>query len=519
MTFSLLDKAYNRDHLPNDVESLKDIIGELVSVIKHLQHLQEQNAQLQAQVEDLKGQVALLKQEKFGRKSEKGKGSSYSATLMQRLKEPKKKHPGRQALPKHLARTRVEYDLAEEEKRCPLCQGAMEKIHEVMTEQLDLVPAQLQVQQHMRFQYACRQCYGSIKRAAMPPQPIEKGLPTSRLLAQVMMSKFMDHLPFYRQERWFLRQGCAITRATMWGWQEKVAYQLEPIVRCLKDELLRRDHLFSDDTPMPMLEKGLGRTKTGRVWTYACPKTPTQGAITVYESTEDRKGKHPQIFLKDYQGYLQVDAYGGYDALFANNNEKIREVGCLGGHARRKFIEALKVDPNSIAKDAIEMIQELYKIEHQAREINAGYQYRKWLRKRKSKPILKKLYKWLRKNHPLVTPKSTLGKAIGYCLNHWRALGTFLKDGRLEIDNNRAERAIKPIVIGRKNYLFMGGPQGGWAAAIIYSLVETCLQNNVDPYHYLADVLERVGTHPNKKIKELLPYNWKPSEPLMQQAA
>ena len=265
----------------------------------------------------------------------------------------------------------------------------------------------------------------------------------------------------------------------------------------------------------------MGKTRTSRFWIYACAKTPLQSAITVYESTLDRQGKHPQTFLKDFRGYLQVDAYGGYDALFSNNNGEntIREVGCLGGHARRKFVEALKIDENSIAKEAIEMIQELYEIEHQAKEANYDDNHRKWLRKKKAKPVLKRLYQWLKSHQPLVTPKSTLGKAIGYCLNNWRALGTFLKDGRLEIDNNRSERGIKPIVIGRKNYLFMGSPQGGWAAAIIYSLIETCLRNDVDPYHYLADVLERVGTHPNKRITELLPYNWKPSQPLVQQAA
>lgn len=569
----LNDKDYDRQKLPNELEALKDIIEglvyhfhqeierktqELFAQITALQaenaQLRQQNVQLQAQVENLQGQITLLKQEKFGKKSEKRGSQSYSATLQKRLKKPGKKHPGRQVLPEHLERVRVEYDLSEEEKRCPLCQEAMDKIQEITTEQLDLVPAQLQVKQHVRFHYACRKCYGSIKRAQLPAQPIDKGLPTSRLLSHMMISKFMDHMPLYRQERWFSRQGCSISRSTMWGWEEKAAYELAPIVICLKQELLARDHLFSDDTPMPMIEKGLGKTKTGRFWTYLCAPTPTQPAITVYESTSDRKGEHPQNFLKGFKGYLQADGYGGYDRLFTNNHANsnntdnslsddannviaaaasdsggkgeskkdknkasITEVGCLGGHVRRKFIEILKIDPDSIAKEPVGMIDALYEVEHQAKEAEYDYDRKKWLRKKKSKPILKKLYKWLRSHQPLVTPKSSLGQAIGYSLNNWRAFAIFLKDGRLEIDNNRSERAIKPIVIGRKNYLFMASPRGGWAAAIIYSLIETCLRNGVEPYHYLADVLERISTHPHKRIKELLPYNWQPSHLLLHQ--
>ena len=560
MKNSWFDKTYNRNALPNDVEALKDIIDGLVSTVKHLQQqnmllqqevmdlryqneelrrenadlkeqlveLQEQNLQLRQEnlqlkqgIEEIRGEIKLLRLEKFGKKSEKTGNHPHRT----RLKEgQKKKHPGRYALPDHLERVRIEYDLVEEEKTCPLCQETMERIQEIATEQLDLIPATLQVKQHVRFQYACRKCYGGIKRAELPAQPIDKGLPSSRILAQVMMSKFADHMPFYRQESWFARQKCPISRSTLWGWEAKAAFELLPIVNCLKDEIQARDHIFGDDTPMPTLEEGLGKTKIGRFWSYTSPKNQDAAELTIYEYTPDRKGKHPQAFLKNARGYLQADAYAGFNKLFKNKSsleqqeERTLTPAACWAHVRRKFVEVLKIDPESIAQEALDMINELYKIEHLARAETYPPNERKKLRKRFSKPIIKKLHKWLIDRQKKVAPKSRLGGAISYALNNWEALNTYLLEGRLEIDNNRAERAIKPIVIGRKNYLFMGGPKGGEAAAIMYTLAETCKKNKIDPYHYLADVLERLPTHPNKKINELLPYNWQPSKPFYSKA-
>lgn len=550
------DKKYNRKDLPNDVAALKDIIDGLVSTVHLLQRqnilfqqevldlryqnedlrkevallreenlqlkqeniqLQKENAQLREEMEGLKGDIKLLRQEKFGKKSEKTGKHLHRP----RVKEgPRKKHPGRQTLPPHLERVRVEHDLSEEEKRCPLCNELMEKIQEITTEQLDLVPATLQVKQHVRFQYACRKCYGGIRRAEMPAQPIDKGLPTSRLMAQVMMSKFADHMPFYRQESWFARQGCPITRSTLWGWEARAAFELLPLINCLKEEIQGRDHIFGDDTPMPTIEAGRGETKTGRFWAYTSPKDRNKAELTVYEYTEDRKGKHPQTFLENSRGFLQADAYAGFKKLFKDKSsspddkgKNLRPAACWA-HVRRKFVEVLKIDPNSVAQEALEMIDELYKIERLGREAAYTVQMRKKIRKERSKPLLKKFHKWLLHHQKRASPKGRLGGAIQYALNQWEALNTFLLDGRLEVDNNRAERAIKPVVIGRKNYLFMGGPKGGEAAAVLYTLVETCKRNKVDPYHYLADVLERLPTHPHKKIDELLPYNWQPTQPI-----
>lgn len=550
------DKKYNRNDLPHDVEVLKDIIDGLVSTVQLLQkqnillqqevmdlryqneelrkevaqlreenaqlkqensQLREENLRLKEEIEELRGEIKLLKHEKFGKKSEKSGKHSHKIRKTEGLR---KKHPGRQPLPKHLERVRVEHDLCEEEKRCPLCDEVMERIGESITEQLDLVPAVLQVKQHVRFQYACKKCYGGIKRAEMPAQPIDKGLPTSRLMAQVIMNKFADHMPLYRQESWFVRQGCPISRSTLWGWEVKAFCELLPLVNCLKEEIQGRDHIFGDDTPMPTLEEGLGRTKIGRFWAYTSPRDQDKPELTVYEYTPDRKGKHPQEFLRNTRGYFQVDAYAGFKKLFEKKSScRQQEGGSLipaacWAHVRRKFVEVLKIDPHSVAQEAVDMIDELYEIERLAREGNYTAEEKKELREERSKPILKKLHKWLLYHQSRASPKSRLGGAIQYALNQWQALNTFLLDGRLELDNNRVERAIKSIVIGRKNWLFMGGPKGGEAAASLYSLVETCKRNKVDPYLYLADVLERLPTHPNKKIGELLPYNWQPSQPL-----
>jgi transposase len=538
MTHSWLNKHYHRSQLPDDIEKLKDIIDELVPLVWHLgdqvenlqqqnhllqqqveelqqqnRQLLQQNAQLQQRVNDLENQVALLKRDKFGKKSEKippqngASGTRFSCDPG----EPPKKHPGRQALPSNLPRVRIEYDLAEPDKVCPLCQEPLTMIQEIVSEQLDVIPAQLQVKEHVRFKYACRHCYGSIKTANLPAQAIDKGLPSAPLLAHILVNKFADHLPFYRQQRWFNRQRCRISRSTLWGWEKNCAIALGPLVRCLKEELVAGDHLFGDDTPMPTLEKGLKRAKIGRMWAYTRPPATNKPALTVYEYTPDRKGEHPQAFLKDFAGYLQADAFAGFDQLFVKNNEgrqKTKEVGCWS-HTRRKFVDVITLDPTSVAQDLLKMIQALYYIERLIKAAGYNDEQRKWLRRKRSKPLLKQIRRWLKTYQPRAAPKSRLGQAIGYALNHWRALTTFLGDGRLELDTNRVERAIKPIVIGRKNFLFMGGPKGGWAAAIIFSLIESCKQNDIDPYYYLEDVLQRLPTHPNKRIQELLPHHWK----------
>lgn len=511
----------DRSQLPNDVEELKDIIEYQWEEFKHYrQQTDLLIQQLMKKIESLEQEVSALKRNRFGQRSEKSKkGSTHPAKNKDDSSGPKsslkgsnQNHPGRKALPSHLERVQIQHDLKAEEKRCPECESLLTKIKDITTEQLDLILAQLIVKEHVRARYACRKCHSTIKVADMPAQPIDKGIASSELLAHLIVEKFDYYLPCYRLEKWFARQGVNISRSTMWGWFFKCGLLLEPLVKAMhQQELLTGDHLFSDDTTMPTLDPGAGKTKVGRIWVYTQKPTKNHDGITVYQYTPNREGKHPEAFLKGFKGYLQVDAYSGFNGLFVANKQgeiACKELGCWA-HVRRKFVDIVKLYPDSIAQAMVTMIGKIYDVERIATEAEMSPQERRWLRKKKTKPVLKKIYRWLRYRQPKVVPKSPLGQAIGYALNNWRALITFLEDGKLEVDNNRSERKIKPIVIGRKNHLFVGSEQGGKTAAIFYSLIETCKDNDINPATYLADVLERIPTHPNRLIHELLPHNWK----------
>ena len=513
----------DRSQLPNDVEELKDIIE---YQWKEFAHYKQQTdlliQQLMQKIESLEQEVAALKRNRFGQRSEKSKKEKGSPSFSKNKEGPSgaqsslkglnQNHPGRKPLPSHLERVQIQHDLKAEEKRCPECDSLLTRIKDITTEQLDLILAQLIVKEHVRSRYACRKCYSTIKVADLPAQPIDKGIASSELLAHLIVEKFDYYLPCYRLEKWFARQGVDISRSTLWGWFFKCGLLLEPLVEVMhRQELLTGDHLFSDDTTMPTLDPGTGKTKVGRIWVYTQKATMHHGGITVYQYTPSREGKYPEAFLKGFKGYLQVDAYSGFNGLFAANEQgemTCKELGCWA-HVRRKFVDIVKVYPDSIAQEMVDRIGELYIIEKRATVADMSDWKRRCFRKKKSKPILKKIYRWLQDYQPKVVPKSPLGQAIGYALNNWRALITFLGDGKLEIDNNRSERKIKPIVIGRKNHLFVGSEQGGKTAAIFYSLIETCRDNDVNPTTYLADVLERIPTHPNRLIHELLPHNWK----------
>ena len=516
----------DRSKLPNDPEALKDIIEELYTEFEDYKKKTDSlMAQLLAKIETLEHEITVLKRNRFGRRSEKSKTKSSSSSASSDTSSsssPNKttssqskknqNHPGRNALPPHLERARVEHDLSPEEKICPECQGLMTKIKEIITEQLDVIISSLFVAQQVRFQYACKKCYSTIKLSDLPAQPIEKGKFSPSLLSYLMIQKFEYYLPCYRLERWFARQGVPVSRATISASLIKAAFLLEPIVDCLHKKIEQGNHVFTDDTTMPTLDPGTGKTKVGRIWVYTQKENALDGGVTVYQYTPSRHGKYPQEFLKNFKGYVQADAFSGLNALFTvkNAQEQLvrKEVACWA-HSRRKFVDILEYDPDSIAKAVIELIGSLYDIERRATQMNFNDEQRRWLRKNKSKPILKRIKRWLKQYSPQVVPKSSLGQAMAYVINNWRALTRFLEDGKLEIDNNRSERKMKTIVMGRKNHLFVGNEAGGKAAAIIYSLIETCRQNDVDPFLYLKDVLERVSTHPNSRIEELLPAEWK----------
>jgi len=410
--------------------------------------------------------------------------------------------------------------LATEEKSCGHCGSFLSKMGVEEREQLETVAVRFIVKKHKRLKYACKCCGQTVAIAKSPDQAIEKGIAGPNLLAQVLVDKYGDHLPLYRQEQRFKRHNIHISRSTLWNWAFLSSLSLSPLVDAMKRDLLVVGHIFADETTMPTLRarvpENLGKkTKTNYMWVYNGPsKADRKFPIVIYDFTEGRDGKYPEGFLEGFSGYVQVDAYSGYNGLFSSpdpDKSGCIELGCWA-HVRRYFCEALQANPNSIAKEMLTLIGELYRIVRQclADYLKGGDIQKK--RQEQSKPILKRIHEWLIKHQPQVLPKSLLGQAISYALNNWKALNVYVEDGRLEIDNNRSERCIKGIVLGRKNYLFMGSVRGGKAAAIIYSLIETCKQNGVDPVAYLADVLTRIPTHPNKRIHELLPYHWKPPE-------
>ena len=404
------------------------------------------------------------------------------------------------------------HDLKPEEKACGSCGGFLSLIGHETREQLDIV-IKFIVKCHKRLKYACRCCGDTIRLAPEPCQAIEKSLASAPLLAHVLVDKYADHLPLYRQQQRFLRSGIALSRATLWNWVKLSAASLEPLVEAMKQDLLVVGHIFSDDTVMPTLRPHLKENKgmaaqNNYMWVYAglsqeAPFHP----IVLYDFTSGRGAEYPSSFLETFEGYLQTDAYSGY-LPFVKTHENVISLGCWA-HVRRKFFDALEANPHSIAKEMLDKIALLYALEKKMKEEQLSLADIALERQKKAAPILEEIYKWLELYKPQTAPKSLLGKAISYALSQWSTLTPYIKEGRLEIDNNRSERCIKSIVIGRKNYLFMGSERGGQAAATLYSLIETCKQNNVDPLAYLADVLEKIPTYPNKKIKDLLPYNWK----------
>lgn len=426
-----------------------------------------------------------------------------------------------------MPREEVIHDLEAQEKSCGHCGSFLSKIGVEEREQLETVSVHFIVKKHKRLKYACKCCGQTVAIAKSPDQAIEKGIAGPNLLAQVLVDKYGDHLPLYRQEQRFKRHNIHINRSTLWNWVLLSSLSLSPLVDAMKRDLLVVGHIFADETTMPTLrDRGpdnLGKkTKTNYMWVYNGPsKADKKFPIVLYDFTEGRDGKYPEGFLSGFSGYVQVDAYSGYNGLFASlDSAKAArtELGCWA-HVRRYFYEAAQANPKSIGQEALALIGELYKVERKCLEESLKEQEIQKRRQEQSKPVLNQIHEWLVKYQPQVVPKGLLGQAISYALNNWKALNVYVEDGRLEIDNNRSERCIKGIVLGRKNYLFMGSVKGGKAAAIIYSLIETCKQNGVDPVAYLADVLGRIPTHPNKRIQELLPYHWKPPQPQGMEAA
>ena len=388
---------------------------------------------------------------------------------------------------------------------CPCCRNLLHRIGEDVSERLDIVPAQLRVLVVRRPKYACRHCEDGVVQAPAPARVIEGGLPTDALVAQVLVSKYADHLPLYRQAQIYARQGISLDRSTLADWVGRAAWHLRPVHDRLLAQLKTSSRLFADETTAPVLDPGRGQTKTGQLFAYARDDRPWGGTDppgVAYVYAPDRKAARPIEHLSGFAGVLQVDGYSGYRALAGGNQVTL---AFCWAHVRRRFYELAVAGAAPMASEALTRIAELYRIESEVRRMGPAERCR--IRQQKSRPILEALEPWLRTKLGLISQKSKLAEAIRYALSRWDGLTQFVEDGRIEIDSNGVERAIRPLALTRKNALFAGSDRGGEHWAIIASLVEACKLCGVDPQAYLADVLSRIVTgHLNTHIDDLLPW-------------
>jgi transposase len=404
---------------------------------------------------------------------------------------------------------RIEHVLTEAERTCPCCGGLRDQIGEQTTQQLDYQPARLIRVEHAQFTYSCPHCPEHIVTAPKPPQPIDRGLPGPGLLAAIATHKYDEHVPLYRQElsRW--RDGLFLARSTTCTWMAAVAALLRPLVECMKQELLQSRVIQTDSTGVPVLIDGHDATQTGQLWVYLSEAEP---GYVVVDFSVDHKKEHPQQFLADYTGYVQADAHAGYDGLFAPGaaHPKV-EVGCWA-HAHRYF-EAARVSDPALACQALGFTGALFDIEAQARKDHRSEAEMQACRQRASVPILADFHKWLEATAALALPKSPLGEAVRYACNQWPALQRYTEAGFLEMTNNASERMNKIIARGRINWLFVGSPQGGVTAAILFSITTTCRRLEIDAFAYLRDLLTRLPSQPPDRLDELLPDRWRATHP------
>jgi len=391
--------------------------------------------------------------------------------------------------------------------QCPECGSAMRRLGEDISEMLDYIPGHFEVVRHVWPKLSCAKCSKVVQHAA-PARPIERALPTAGLLAHVLVGKYADHCPLYRQQGIYRRAGLELERATLASWVGEASDLLDPVVSAVGRHVLAAQKIHGDDTPVPVLDPGRGRTKTGRLWVYVRDDRPAAGPgppAVWYRYSPDRKAEHPRGHLHTFRGILQADAYSGFTPLYADG--RILEAACWA-HARRKHYDLYVADRSPIALEAMRRIGLLYAIEREIR--GCAPEVRAAVRQQRSAPVLDALRTWLNATLLSVSAKSPLAAAIHYTLVRWTALTRFCDDGRIEIDNNTAERAIRPLVLGRRNFLFAGSDAGGERAANIYSLIGTCLLNRIDPSAYLRHVLECIGEHPINRIEELLPWQIAP---------
>jgi len=500
------------ESLPTDLTQCHALIQEFSATLQEERRLR---MQLEQRVEQLlrrlygpraervdPGQLVLFG-EQVTAAPETGEASEEEAAAPQAA--ARRSH-GRKPLPHDLPRKRIVHDVPAEEKVCPECGRDKKCIGEEVSEQIEYVPASVFILEHVRPKYACACCQEHVTVAEKPAKVIEKGLPGPGLVAHVLTSKYCDHLPLYRQEFMLARHGVELSRKTLCGWVLKSAEKLEPLIEAMKREVLASHVIHTDDTPVRVQGDGKDGPFTGRFWVYVGDETHP---YTVYHYTPSRKRDGPAGFLEGYRGYLQADAFGGYDGIYASGG--VVEVACWA-HARRKFYEARSTDPNR-AHRVLAWIRQLYDVEKDAKKLDAGQ--RRAMRQEHSKPLFegvedtKGFKTWLDEQQSLVLPKSPIGEAIAYALHNWTALTRYLDDGILAIDNNAAEQALRGIAIGRKNWLFLGSDRGGRAAAVHYSLIQSAKRHRLDPFAYLRDVLLRITTAPFADLRELFPDRWR----------
>ncbi len=514
-------------HRPDDLSLCHQIIDEQQSTID----------QLQRELAQAKHFVEQLLRSRYGPRSERvdpnqlsmfdaGDSDDSAPVPISPVEAPNpllvrehlRRGGGRGRLPDHLPREVVDHDLAEVEKLCPCCGESRQRIGCETSEQLEFVPAVLKVIEHRRWKYACRRCEEQVIIAPVPDKPIAKGLPGPGLLSSIVVGKYADHLPLYRLEDVFARSGVELSRSTLCRWAMQAAAILEPVYQTMVERVRSSESIHTDDTPVPVLDASLPKTRTARFWVYC---GDWRNPFTVYDYTTSRKRDGPVEFLKSFEGYLHADAFAGYDGIYAAGS--VKQVLCWA-HARRKFYDARTVQPE-IAHIALAYIARLYRVERDAKEVIGPdgleseqawlvwHQQRLELRQRHSLPMLGEFRQWLQATEQSVLPKSPIGQALQYVLPRWDGLVRYCENGALSIDNNLSERSVRPVAIGRKNYLFMGSDHGGKAAAILYSIMASAKANQVEPFAYVRDLLSQLSGCSPPAVATLLPDAWLAGHP------